>query len=265
MTSQTMLKRFSLGSALFLMAAVGCAHNSPDVQGNTTAESGNPNSVLNTNDPGPAPTDSSTYQGQLGSAERSNPNTVANKDRSPTPPADPEAAQAEMRASEQGAPDSIDDRLPKPPAILQRLHAFNHVGTKAGRLAMRNGGAGTAAYGQSLIDDSHANELLVNDLAQKMRIPLDDITDPRATKIIAENEAAFTRVEAFSGGQFDRAFARHMDREQRHELEMVQSLRGRTVDPKINSILDAMVPSLQRSISAADALTAAVAEGDPRP
>jgi predicted outer membrane protein len=261
------LKPLSLGFALVLMAAVGCAHNSPDVQGNTTAESGNPNSVLSKNDPGPAPTDSATYQGQLGSAERSNPNAVQNKDRAPVPPPDPQLANEQARAAEQGAPDSVDDRLPSPPAILQRLHAFDRVEMRAGRLAMRSGGTNVAAYGQTLIDDSHANELMVADLAMKMRIQIDEqsINDPRAKKIISENEDAFTRIEAFSGGQFDRAFARHMNKEQRHELEMVQSLRSRTVDPKINAILDGMMPKLGRSIADADALTAAVAEGDPRP
>jgi putative membrane protein len=132
--------------------------------------------------------------------------------------------------------------------VLQKLHHVNQEEIKAGKLAQEKGSSSDVKqYGAMLVKDHTKADQDVTALASKMKVDLN------AMKVHAEHqekrevkENKMEQLQKMTGKDFDRAFAQMMVNGHREAIEMVKDARGTVQNPELKSLLERLLPTLQK-------------------
>ncbi len=140
-------------------------------------------------------------------------------------------------------------RAADPPStadVLDKLHSSNLTEIEAGKLAQDNGHTkATKDYGKMLVSDHTSADKQVVALAKEEKIDLSASTPVVGSKSLADLTA---------GPAFDRRFARSMVDDHKKEIAEVTAARDQTTDPKLKTLLTAMLPTLEKHESMAESL-----------
>jgi putative membrane protein len=138
------------------------------------------------------------------------------------------------------------DPPPTTADVLNKLHNANLTQIEAGKLAQDNGHTqATKDYGKMLVTDRTSADEQVMALAKEENIDLSASTPVVGAKRLAELTA---------GPAFDRRFARSMLDDQKKEIAKVTAALYKTRDPKLQDLLTALLPTLQKHESMAESL-----------
>jgi putative membrane protein len=140
-------------------------------------------------------------------------------------------------------------RAADPPStaeVLDKIHSSNLTAIEAGKLAQDNGHSkATKDYGKMLVSDHASADKQVVALAKEEKVDLSASTPVVGSKSLADLTA---------GPKFDRRFARSMVDDQKKEIAEVTAARDQTTDPKLKTLLTAMLPTLEKHESMAESL-----------
>ena len=96
-------------------------------------------------------------------------------------------------------------------------------------------------------------------IAKKKNLTLSDtLKNPEMSKHV---QLAKDRLSSLKGADFDRAFATRMAMEHKKVISMSQGWRKNCKDQDVCSLVDSMLPMLQRQAQMADQLKAPAAQG----
>lgn len=121
-----------------------------------------------------------------------------------------------------------------PEVVLPKLHESNHKEIEMGKLAQKNGQSKeTKSFGAMLVKDHSDADKKVKALAKKEKVDLDG-----AMPAMGDMPA--------SGSDFDQKFAAAMLEDHKKDIAEATEARDSTTDPKLKSLLTAMLPTLQK-------------------
>jgi putative membrane protein len=130
--------------------------------------------------------------------------------------------------------------------VLDKLHHSNLTEIEAGKLAQDNGHSkATKDYGKMLVSDHTSADEQVKALAREEKVDLS-----ASTPVVGSNKLA----DLSAGREFDRRFARSMVDDHKKDIAEVTAARDNTTDPKLKTLLTAMLPTLQKHESMAESL-----------
>ena len=132
--------------------------------------------------------------------------------------------------------------------VLMKLHHINKEEIEVGQIAQQQG-ASTAAtdYGSTLVRDHTKADQDVTALASRMSVDLEakkDDSKHREKQQVMQNK--IDQLKKMSGKDFDRAFAQMMVNGHRQAIEMVKDARGTVQNAELKSLLDRLLPVLQK-------------------
>ena len=121
-----------------------------------------------------------------------------------------------------------------PGAVLPKLHQSNQKEVEMGKLAQKNGQSKeTKSFGAMLVKDHSDADKKVKALAKKEKVELEAAAPP-----MGDMPAA--------GADFDQKFAEAMLADHKKDIAEATDARDSTTDPKLKSLLTAMLPTLQK-------------------
>ena len=132
--------------------------------------------------------------------------------------------------------------------VLQKLHHTNQEEIKAGQLAQqKSSSSDVKQYGAMLVKDHTKADQDVTALASKINVDL------KAMKMHAEHpekkqvhENKMDQLQKMTGKDFDRAFAQMMVNGHREAIEMVKDARSTVQNAEVKSLLEQLLPTLQK-------------------
>ena len=212
----------------------------------------NPHDVNNKDHPAP-PTSQSTANAQARDRDYINPDTTKNPDLKGS--GDLDAKRVEK--AEKDNPDSVKnkDRMIMSGDLLAQLHAANLEEIQAGQMAMKNGGPRAQEYGRMLMEDHRSADKKLRDLAVKRGVKLDDSMGSIKWRDLR------AKLEGKTGAEFDKTFASAMADGHKRVIDMVQTAKASCRDQDVCSMLDDLIPTLQRHLKAAEDLKMPAAQG----
>ena len=179
---------------------------------------------------------------EIDAAERDNPHHPQNKDR-------------EMAGMDPGA--AIKNATPQ--MMLQKLHLTNLEEIEMAKLAEQNGSDRVKGYARTLLRDHQDADLKVKELAKKKGITLSD--SPKDPEIRKHMETAKDELSKLKGPEFDRAFANRMSMGHKRVISMAKAWRQDCKDQDVCSLIDTLLPQLQKHAEMADQLKGPAAMG----
>ncbi len=132
--------------------------------------------------------------------------------------------------------------------VLMKLHHINKEEIEVGQIAQQQG-ASTAVtdYGSTLVRDHTKADQDVTALASRMSV---DLEAKKADSMHREKQqvmqSKIDQLKKMSGKDFDRAFAQMMVNGHRQAIEMVKDARGTVQNAELKSLLDRLLPVLQK-------------------
>jgi len=132
--------------------------------------------------------------------------------------------------------------------VLMRLHHINKEEIEVGQIAQKNGSTSDAKdYGATLVRDHTKADKDVTALASKMSVDLEaKKTDAMHQQKQQVMQNKMDQLKKLSGKDFDRAFAQMMVNGHRQAIEMVKDARGTVQSPELKSLLEQLLPTLQK-------------------
>ena len=132
--------------------------------------------------------------------------------------------------------------------VLMKLHHINEEEIEVGQIAQKNGSTRDVKdFGATLVRDHTKADQDVKTLASKMNV------DPEAKKADATHQEKqqvmqnkIDQLKKMRGKDFDRAFAQMMVNGHRQAIEMVKDARGTVQNAELKSLLDRLLPTLQK-------------------
>jgi putative membrane protein len=119
--------------------------------------------------------------------------------------------------------------------VLSKLHESNLKEIEMGKLAQSKGASkDVKAYGRTLVKDHTAADKKVKALAKQEKATLPDAAPP------------MKHDDLGTGAEFDTKFAQAMVEDHKKDIDEVKTARDSTTDPKLKSLLDGMLPTLEK-------------------
>lgn len=150
-----------------------------------------------------------------------------------------------------------------------KLHHINEMEIKAGKLEQQQGESSRVkSFGAQLVRDHQAADRQVMAYARKHKL---EVSGPAVGQ--AENkenttgaesademamQAEMKRLESLKGAELDRAFLTSMVSGHDKAIDFVRSARGATSDRDLASLLDQLLPSLQKHRDTAATLSSSL-------
>ena len=137
--------------------------------------------------------------------------------------------------------------------VLQKLHHVNQEEIKVGQLAQQKASSSDAKqFGAMLVQDHTKGDQDVTALASKMNVDLNAMAkmhdehhaEHQAKKEVKENK--MEQLQTMTGKDFDRAFAQMMVNGHREAIEMVKDARSTVQNQEVKSMLERLLPTLQK-------------------
>jgi putative membrane protein len=120
--------------------------------------------------------------------------------------------------------------------VLGKLHRSNLKEIEMGKMAESHGQSkDVKKFGKMLADDHTAADKKVSQLAKEEKIDLTSNTP-----------AAETAEKMPMGAEFDAAFAKSMLEDHNKDVNEAKTVQGATSDPKLKSLLNDIVPVLEK-------------------
>jgi putative membrane protein len=173
---------------------------------------------------------------------------------------DKDPTRADQTDPRQQAPGQMDRGSMKltDDKVLRKLHRVNMEEVQAGQLAQQKGASKDVKdYGAMLVRDHQKADQDVKAVASKLNIDvdakkMDAEKQMKADADHAEHQAKreakqhkMDELQKLTGRDFDRAFAQMMVNGHREAIELVKTARN-DVKPEVRSLLDKLLPDLQR-------------------
>jgi putative membrane protein len=119
--------------------------------------------------------------------------------------------------------------------VLGKLHRSNITEIRMGGMAREHGQSNDIkTFGKTLVDDHEAADAKVAKLAKEEKVDL------------AANTPAVGPDDMAMGAGFDTAFARGMLKDHKKDIAEVKAVRETTSDERLKSLLDEMLPVLEK-------------------
>jgi putative membrane protein len=119
--------------------------------------------------------------------------------------------------------------------VLGKLHQSNQKEIEMGKLAQKNGQSkDVKAYGKTLVKDHTLADKKVTALAKKEKLTL--------TPAAKEDHSAM----AEKGPEFDKKFSAAMLEDHKKDVAEAKSARDATKDEQLKTLLDGIVPTLEK-------------------
>ena len=146
-----------------------------------------------------------------------------------------------------------------PQMILQKLHLTNLEEIEMSKLADQNGSDRVKDYARTLLRDHQDADVKVKELAKKKGVALSDT--PKDPEMRKHMESAKDELSKLKGPDFDRAFANRMSMGHKRVISMAKAWRQDCKDQDVCSLIDTLLPQLQKHAQVADQLKGPAAMG----
>ena len=153
-----------------------------------------------------------------------------------------QTAPTENRAMDHGSKQLTDSQ------VLMKLHHINQEEIEVGQIAQKNGSTRDAKdFGATLLRDHTKGDQDVKTMASKMNV---DLEAKKADAVHQEKQQVMKdkmdQLKKMTGKDFDRAFAQMMVNGHHQAIEMVKDARGTVQNAELKSMLDRLLPTLQK-------------------
>jgi putative membrane protein len=124
---------------------------------------------------------------------------------------------------------------PAPAEVLSKLHESNLKEVEMGKLAQKQGQSkDVKAFGKTLVQDHTSADKKVKALAKQEKAQL------------TAEAPAMKHDDLGTGAEFDSKFAKSMLEDHKKDIEEVKTARDATNDPKLKTLLDELLPTLEK-------------------
>jgi putative membrane protein len=148
-----------------------------------------------------------------------------------------------------GAARAADDTA----AVLGKLHHSNQMEIEMGKLAQEKGQSkDVKSFGKTLVTDHTAADKKVAALAKQEKIDL-------TTAMPQMKHDKMAPLKTAAGAEFDKAFASAMLEDHTKDVDEAKAARAATTDAKLKSLLDSMIPVLEKHRETAQKLVVMLA------
>jgi putative membrane protein len=135
--------------------------------------------------------------------------------------------------------------------FLGKLHHANQMEIALGNLAKERASSREVRdYGDRLVRDHQNAEREMIEFARNHGI---SISQPPAVKR-AQDKKAMEKLRGLNGSELDRELVSMMVKDHRKVIDQMTAARSRFTDPKLDALLDKMLPVLKEHLEAAENL-----------
>jgi predicted outer membrane protein len=166
--------------------------------------------------------------------------TATDRSGAQMPPS--QTAPTDHRAMDHGSKQLTDSQ------VLMKLHHINKEEIEVGQIAQKNGGTRDVKdFGATLVRDHTQADQDVTALASKVNVDLEaKKADAKHQEKQQVMQNKIDQLKKTSGKDFDRAFAQMMVNGHRQAIEMVKDARGTVQSVELKSLLEKLLPTLQK-------------------
>jgi putative membrane protein len=166
--------------------------------------------------------------------------TATDRSGAQMPPS--QTAPMDHRAMDHGSKQLTDSQ------VLMKLHHIDKEEIEVGQIAQKNGSTRDVKdFGATLVRDHTKADQDVKTLASKVNVDLEaKKADAKHQEKQQVMQNKIDQLKKMSGKDFDRAFAQMMVNGHRQAIEMVKDARGTVQNAELKSLLDQLLPTLQK-------------------